>query len=85
MLRKSSFFVLFALVALMCSCISNKQLIAFRTVTPESAEEINKTMKPQPEPRVKINDALIITVTALDPAPGLFHLMKKRPETSPLP
>ena len=67
MLRKSSFFVLFALVALMCSCISNKQLIAFRTVTPESAEEINKTMKPQPEPRVKINDALIITVTALDP------------------
>lgn len=66
MLKKKSLFVLL-LVALMSSCISNKQLIVFKTVTAETAEEINKTMKPQPEPRVKINDALIITVSALDP------------------
>lgn len=66
MLKRKSLFVLL-LVALMSSCISNKQLIVFKTVTAETAEEINKTMKPQPEPRVKINDALIITVSALDP------------------
>ena len=66
MLKKKSLFVLL-LVALMSSCISNKQLIVFKTVTAETAEEINKTMQPQPEPRVKINDALIITVSALDP------------------
>lgn len=66
MLKKKSLFVLL-LVALMSSCISNKQLIVFKTVTAETAEKINKTMQPQPEPRVKINDALIITVSALDP------------------
>lgn len=66
MLKRQCLFVLL-LTALMSSCISNKQLIVFKTVTAETAEEINKTMKPQPEPRVKINDALIITVSALDP------------------
>ncbi len=66
MLKKKSLFVLL-LVALMSSCISNKQLIVFKTVTAETAEEVNKTMQPQPEPRVKINDALIITVSGLDP------------------
>ena len=66
MLKTKCLFVLL-ITALMSSCISNKQLIVFKTVTAETAEEINKTMKPQPEPRVKINDALIITVSALDP------------------
>lgn len=66
MLKRKCLFVLL-ITALMSSCISNKQLIVFKTVTAETAEEINKTMKPQPEPRVKINDALIITVSALDP------------------
>lgn len=66
MLKRKCLFVLL-ITALMSSCISNKQLIVFKTVTVETAEEINKTMKPQPEPRVKINDALIITVSALDP------------------
>ena len=66
MLKRQCLFVLL-LTALMSSCISNKQLIVFKTVTAETAEKINKTMKPQPEPRVKINDALIITVSALDP------------------
>ena len=66
MLKKKSLFVLL-FVALMSSCISNKQLIVFKTVTAETAEEVNKTMQPQPEPRVKINDALIITVSGLDP------------------
>ena len=66
MLKKKILYVL-PLVALMCSCVARKELTAFRTVTAETAEEVNKTLKPQPEPRVKINDALIITVSALDP------------------
>ena len=66
MLKKQFLYVL-PLVALMCSCVARKELTAFRTVTAETAEEVNKTLKPQPEPRVKINDALIITVSGLDP------------------
>lgn len=66
MLKKSSMLLLLA-VALLSSCVSRKQLAYFRPITAESAEEINKHMDPQPEPRVKISDALIITVSALDP------------------
>ena len=66
MLQRKCMFVLL-LVALMCSCVSRKELTAFQGVTSETAEEVNKTLKPQPEPRVKINDALIITVSGLDP------------------
>jgi polysaccharide export outer membrane protein len=58
---------LLSVVAIMCSCVTRKQLAYFQPITAESAEEINKNMKPQPEPRVKINDALVITVSALDP------------------
>ena len=54
------------MVTLMCSCVTRKELTAFQGVNAETAEEVNKTLKPQPEPRVKINDALIITVSALD-------------------
>ena len=67
MFGKKKILLLLMLPALLSSCISNKQLIMFREVTAETAEEVNKTLKPQPEPRVKINDALIITVSALDP------------------
>lgn len=66
MFGKKVVFVL-SLIALMCSCVSPKQLAYFRDVTAESAVEINKNMQVQPEPRVKINDALVITVSALDP------------------
>ena len=66
MLGKKCLYILL-IASVMCSCVSRKQLAYFRPITAESAEEINKTMKPQPEPRVKINDALIITVSALDP------------------
>ena len=66
MLEKKGLYILL-IASVMCSCVSRKQLAYFRPITAESAEEINKTMKPQPEPRVKINDALIITVSALDP------------------
>ena len=66
MLKKESILALL-LVVLMSSCVTRKELTAFRTVTAETAEEVNKTLKPQPEPRVKINDALIITVSGLDP------------------
>lgn len=66
MYRKLTVIVLL-FVVLMCSCVSRKQLAYLRDVTSESAGEINKEMKSQPEPRVKINDALIIVVSALDP------------------
>ena len=66
MLKRKCLCVLL-ITALMSSCVTGKQLTAFQTVTAETADEVNKTMKPQPEPRVKINDALIITVSALDP------------------
>ena len=66
MLKKQLVFVLL-MVVLMCSCVTRKQLAYFQPVTSESAAVINKSMKPQPEPRVKINDALVITVSALDP------------------
>ena len=66
MVQKKNLVVLMALL-LMCSCVSRKQLAILQPITAESAEEINKQMKAQPEPCIKINDALIITVTALDP------------------
>ena len=66
MLKKCSLLLLLV-VALLSSCVSPKELSYFRPVTSESAEEINKHLDSQPEPRVKINDALVITVSALDP------------------
>ena len=51
----------------MCSCVSRQQLAYLRDVTSESVNEINKNMQTQPETRVKITDALVITVSALDP------------------
>ena len=66
MLKKSSMLLLLV-VALLSSCVSRKELAYFRAVTAESAEEINKNFESQPEPRVKVNDALVITVSALDP------------------
>ena len=54
-------------VLMMCSCVSRKQLTYFRTLSPDNAKEINEQLSALPEPTVKINDALIITVTALDP------------------
>ena len=64
---KKSLFLLLIVVAFLSSCVSPKQLAYFRPVTAESAEEINKYIEPQPEPRVKVNDALVIIVSALDP------------------
>lgn len=66
MFFRKSFIYLFALIALMSSCVSRKQLTYFQSITPESAEDINKYTHSQPEPTVKVNDALIIMVTALD-------------------
>lgn len=64
---KKSFLLLLLAVALLSSCVSPKQLTYFRPVTSESAEEINKHLELQPEPRIKVNDALVIIVSALDP------------------
>jgi polysaccharide export outer membrane protein len=64
---KKSFLVLLFVAALLSSCVSPKQLTYFRPITSESAEEINKHLELQPEPRIKVNDALVIIVSALDP------------------
>lgn len=66
MFQKKCIFVLLVVV-LMCSCVSRQQLAYLRDVTSESVNEINKNMQTQPETRVKITDALVITVSALDP------------------
>lgn len=52
---------------LLSSCVSRKQLAYFQNVTSASADSINARMEAQPEPCIKINDALVITVSALDP------------------
>ena len=54
-------------ILMMSSCVSRRQLTYFRTLTSEDAKQINEQLPTLPEPTVKINDALIITVTALDP------------------
>ncbi|MBR5827681.1 MAG: polysaccharide biosynthesis/export family protein [Paludibacteraceae bacterium] len=64
---KKCFLLLLFVVALLSSCVSPKQLTYFRPVTAGSAEEINKHLELQPEPRIKVNDALVIIVSALDP------------------
>lgn len=66
MFLNKKFICLLTFIALMCSCVSRKQLAYFQTITPESATEINKNIVPQAEPCVKVGDALVITVTALD-------------------
>lgn len=58
--------LLFLSILMMCSCVSRQQLTYFRSLTPEDAKEINEHFPARPEPTVKVNDALIITVTALD-------------------
>lgn len=70
-------------VALMSSCVSRKQLAYFQPITAESAEEINQHTTPQPEPVVKVNDALIITVTALDPEAALPYNLASAPYATP--
>lgn len=52
---------------LLGSCVSRKQLTYFQNITPISADSINANRAAQPEPCIKLNDALIITVSALDP------------------
>lgn len=52
---------------LLGSCVSRKQLTYFQNITPSSADSINANRVAQPEPCIKLNDALIITVSALDP------------------
>jgi len=64
-LRKKILLLLSLLM--MCSCVSRKQLTYFRTISAENTEEINENLPSRPEPTIKINDALIINVTALDP------------------
>ena len=84
MFFKRKVIYLLTLVAIMCSCVSRKQLAYFQPITAESAAEINKYTHPQPEPRVKINDALIIMVTALDLEAVLPYNLPTAPHTNPV-
>ena len=70
-------------MALMTSCVARKQLAYFQPITAESATEINKHVSPQPEPIVKINDALIITVTSLDPEAAIPYNLASAPFAVP--
>ena len=70
-------------LALMTSCVSRKQLAYFHPVTAESAAEINKQRPVQPELTVKVNDALIISVTALDPEAALPYNLASAPFATP--
>ncbi len=75
--------VVFIAASLLCSCVTRQQLAYFRPITAESAEQINEKLQPQPEPCVKINDALIITVTALDPEAVLPYNLPNVSYSSP--
>ena len=76
-------FTLLMITLLMCSCVSRKQLTYFHPITAESAEAINQHNMAQPEPTVKVNDALIITVTALDPEAAIPYNLASAPYVSP--
>ena len=76
-------FTLLMIPLLMCSCVSRKQLTYFHPITAESAEAINQHNMAQPEPTVKVNDALIITVTALDPEAAIPYNLASAPYVSP--
>lgn len=54
-------------ILMLGSCVSRQQLTYFRSLSENNAKTINEQLPDLPEPTVKINDALIITVTALDP------------------
>lgn len=58
--------VLFAVALGFASCVSQKKLSYLRHVTEQSADTINKTFKDVREATIKCNDALTITVNALD-------------------
>ena len=70
-------------LALMTSCVSRKQLAYFHPITAKSAVEINKQRPAQPELTVKANDALIISVTALDPEAALPYNLASAPYATP--
>lgn len=83
MLTKRRIICLLAIIALMCSCVSRKQLAYFQPITAESAEEINKYTHPQPEACIKVNDALVIMVTALDLEAVIPYNLPSVPHVSP--
>jgi polysaccharide export outer membrane protein len=66
MLKKSNLLLLLTVV-LMASCVSRKQLAYFQNVSAESAEAINERMSSLSDPCIKVDDALFISVSALDP------------------
>lgn len=82
MFRKNLLLVLL-MVALMCSCVSHKQLVCFRDVTAENAKEINQNKQSQSEPRIQVADALVITVSALDPEAVLPYNLPNVTYTTP--
>ena len=83
MFFRKSFIYLFALIALMSSCVSRKQLAYFQPITEASADKINDYMQTQPEPYIKVNDAFVIMVTALDLEAVMPYNLPSAPHNSP--
>ena len=67
MLRKNCFLYLVLLSFLTGACTTQKKLAYFKSVTSESAGQINDEFQTAHEARIVAGDMLIITVTGLDP------------------
>lgn len=57
---------LLVLMALMSSCVTQRQMTYFRDIDSEAADSINQKYKTQIDPTIKPGDAITITVTAID-------------------
>lgn len=72
---KSKFLCFCLLSALFTSCVTQKQMTYFSSVDKSTADSVNMLYKQQFEPRIKVGDALFITVSALSPeAVTMFNL-----------
>ena len=71
------------IVACLCSCVSRKQLAYFRDITAQSADSINQHKPEPPDPCIKVNDALLIMVSALDPEAVIPYNLPNTAYSSP--
>lgn len=58
--------VLLTLMGMCTSCVTQKNLTYFRTLQAEDADSINKAFELQQDPVLRIGDALLIQISALD-------------------
>ena len=66
-MRQNIFLVLLLTLMGMCtSCVTQKNLTYFRTLQAEDADSINKAFEIQQDPTLRVGDALLIQISALD-------------------